>query len=77
MERILHSKREAAQALGLSVRTVECLIARRELIARRVGKRVLISSVELQRFAKKDHATQDAVSQPSPMLGTARADFDR
>ena len=57
-ESILVSKREAEQALSLSVRTLDNLIVRKELTARRVGRRVLIPRAELERFARRDHKTQ-------------------
>jgi excisionase family DNA binding protein len=56
-ERILYSKREAAAALGLSVRTLETLIAVRELKSIIVGRRRMIRGIELERFARRDHRT--------------------
>jgi excisionase family DNA binding protein len=53
VKKILLSKRDAA--LSLSVRTIENLIARKELIARRVGRRCLIPAASLEAFAKRDH----------------------
>ena len=50
---ILVSKRDAAQLLNLCVRTIEQLIRRRELPAKRVGKRVLILREDLERFARE------------------------
>jgi excisionase family DNA binding protein len=58
--KILVSKREAALALSLSVRTIENLIARKELAARHVGRRTLVIFASLQAFARRDH------SSPSP-----------
>jgi excisionase family DNA binding protein len=58
--KILFSKREAALALSLSVRTIENLIARKELNARRVGRRTLITASSLVLFARRDHVS------PSP-----------
>jgi excisionase family DNA binding protein len=57
-ERLLCTKREAAGVLGLSVRTVESLIAIRELKSIRVGGRRMIPAVELERFVRRDHPTQ-------------------
>jgi excisionase family DNA binding protein len=39
--RLLVSKREAASALGVSVRTVDNLLASKELRARKIGRRTL------------------------------------
>lgn len=60
VSKILVSKREAAAALSLSVRTIENLIARKELVARRVGRRTLVVASSLTSFARRDHAS------PSP-----------
>jgi excisionase family DNA binding protein len=54
MEKILCSKREAAEALGCSVRTVENLIARKALVSRRMGRRRMIPCAALAQFAKRD-----------------------
>jgi excisionase family DNA binding protein len=51
---VLVSRRDAASALGVSLRTVEYLIQRGELPIRRVGKRTLIPAA-IHRFAKADH----------------------
>jgi len=50
--RILHSKREAAQLLGVSVRTVDGLIKGGELRVRRVGRRVLVTRHSIEEFAR-------------------------
>jgi excisionase family DNA binding protein len=57
MEPLLSPKREAARALAISVRTLETLIALGELKSIRVGRRRLIPTAELQRFARRDHQT--------------------
>jgi excisionase family DNA binding protein len=57
-QNILVSKRRAAEALSVSLRTVDNLIARRELPARRIGKRVLIPWRSLENFSRTDHATR-------------------
>ena len=48
---LLISRREAATLLGLSLRTLDYLIARKELCVRRVGRRVLVPRHALQMFA--------------------------
>jgi excisionase family DNA binding protein len=68
MHQLLVSKREAASALGLCVRTIEKLIALKQLPARRVGRRCLIEKTALERFARRDHRTNcpdDAASAKS------------
>ena len=46
---------EAARRLGLSVRTVATLIARRELPSRRVGRRRIVPVAALDAFMERDH----------------------
>jgi len=53
--KILFSKKEAAQALSISLRSLEYLIARKELATRHIGKRVLVPIAALQQFARRDH----------------------
>jgi excisionase family DNA binding protein len=48
---------QAAAFLNVSVRTVKRLISIRELVARRIGSRVLIPKTSLEAFLRKDHAT--------------------
>jgi excisionase family DNA binding protein len=58
---LLVSKRDAAAMLSLCVRTIDNLLATKQLPARRVGKRVLIPFSALQQFARRDHG--DPVAQ--------------
>lgn len=46
---------EAARRLGLSVRTVATLVARRELPSRKVGRRRIIPVSALALFIRRDH----------------------
>lgn len=57
-EQLLVSKRDAAAMLGLSVRTLENLIALKELPARRIGRRCMIERRALEQFSRRDHATR-------------------
>jgi len=57
MEALLISRREAAIALGVCLRTLDYLIARGELAARRVGRRVLIPRTALEQFSRRDHGS--------------------
>jgi excisionase family DNA binding protein len=59
--KLLVSKREAALALGVSVRTVENYVGTKELVARRLGRRTLITVRSLEAFAQRDHASPLAV----------------
>jgi len=59
MAKILNSKKETADALGVSLRTIDNLIVNKELAVRRVGRRVLVPTTELERFTRRDHPTRD------------------
>jgi excisionase family DNA binding protein len=49
---LLHTKIEAAALLNVSVRTIDNLIAMKDLPVRRIGRRVLIPRAVLLSFAK-------------------------
>lgn len=51
------SKKDAAAALGVCVRTVEHLISAKELPCRKIGRRTLIPVSALEQFARRDHKT--------------------
>jgi len=52
---LLVGRKEAAARLSLSVRSVDYLMANRQLKFKRIGGRVLIAVPELERFAQIDH----------------------
>lgn len=56
-EVLLVDKRNAAVALGVSVRTIDNLIATKQLRVRRIGRRTLIPRRALEQFAQADHVT--------------------
>ena len=57
IERIAYTKAEAAMALGLSPRTIDNLIAAKELVARKIGRRVLIPANSLHALVRCDRRT--------------------
>jgi excisionase family DNA binding protein len=57
-EPIAVNKQEAAQMLGVSLRTIERLIALKELHVRRLGRRVLVPRTSLENFLRSDHPTK-------------------
>jgi excisionase family DNA binding protein len=57
-ETLAISKIEAARLLGVSLRTVDRLIAVKHLPVRRLGRRVLIPRNSLQSLLRADHPTQ-------------------
>ena len=59
--RLLYDRKTAALMLSISVRSLDYLIAGRQLETRRSGKKVLIPRAELVRFARGHH--------PGPICG--------
>jgi len=53
--KILYTKREAAQLLSISVRSLDYLIFSQQLPARRIGRRVLVHRDAIEQFARRDH----------------------
>ena len=56
-EKFLYSRKESAFALGVSIRSLDTLVATKQLSTRRLGKKVMIPTAELRRFARADHFT--------------------
>ncbi len=54
-QRLLVDRRDAAQYLSISQRSLDYLVANGELNVRKIGARVLIPISELQRYAQVDH----------------------
>jgi excisionase family DNA binding protein len=63
MDMLLLSKHEAAQMLGVSLRTLEYLISRGEITTRRIGRRVLISRTALEVFVSQISQGSSVVSE--------------
>jgi hypothetical protein len=72
VEKFLYNRREAALSLGMSIRSVDYIISRRDLETRRVGKKVLVTRESLRRFAGADHPKPirptDEAPEPTTML---------
>lgn len=51
MEPILLSRKDAAALLGLSLRSIDYLLARGQLVARKLGRRTLIPRSAVEKFA--------------------------
>lgn len=58
---LLVSKRDAATLLGLCLRSIDNLIAMKQLQCRRIGRRVLIPYAALVAFARRDHPPEAAI----------------
>lgn len=50
--KLLYNKREAAFALGISVRSIEYMMANKSLSYRRYGRSVLIPAADIRRVSK-------------------------
>ena len=50
---LFHSKADAARIIGVSERTLHALIASKQIPARKIGRRVLISDAALLKFAQR------------------------
>lgn len=55
--KLLYNRSEAAKMLSISLRTLDTLLASKQLAARRIGKRVLITNQSLLNFVRRDHRT--------------------
>lgn len=55
VEKLLYDRNSAAEALSVSIRTVDYALSRGEFETRRVGRRVLITAGSLKRWAASNH----------------------
>jgi excisionase family DNA binding protein len=55
--KLLYSREEVAEMLNISLRTLDRLIATKQLPVRRIGKRALITWEVLKQFIRRDHTT--------------------
>ena len=55
-EKVLYTKREAAQLLSISLRSLDYLIFSHQIPTRRIGRRVLVHRDTVEQFARRDHA---------------------
>ena len=53
--RMLYDRKEAARQLSISVRSLDYIIAARQLETRRIGKKVLIVHTSLVRYSQGNH----------------------
>lgn len=61
--RLLYDRKSAARQLSISVRSLDYLIVRGSVGARRIGSRVLIPHEELVKAALRDHAGLEQAAQ--------------
>ena len=57
IQKLLFSRKDAAIALSLSVRSIDYLISSGNLLTRKIGRKILIPAGEIHRFARSDHPT--------------------
>lgn len=55
--KLAYSKAEVSSLLSISLRTLDNLIARKEITVRRIGRRVLIPYTSVAAFLRCDHST--------------------
>ncbi len=73
-EPILVPRKEAARLLSVATRTIDYLIAKKELTARRIGRKVLIPYKEIEAFVRRDHASPSGQRKPSSFPSPRRVD---
>jgi excisionase family DNA binding protein len=55
MDGLLYSRKAAAEALSISIRSLDYLLSEKKFRTRRIGRKVLIPRAELVKFAQSDH----------------------
>jgi hypothetical protein len=55
VEKLLYSRRDTAEALCISIRSVDYLITTGRLSTRRIGGKILIPATAVRRFSREDH----------------------
>ena len=53
--RLLYDRKEAARQLSISVRSLDYLIAGKQLETRRIGRKVLVTRASLVRYSAANH----------------------
>jgi hypothetical protein len=75
VEKLLYSRRDTAEALCLSIRSVDYLITTGRLSTRRIGGKILIPATAVRRFAREDHPEfVRAVGISTPISAKAKAE---
>jgi excisionase family DNA binding protein len=69
--RLMHSRTETAQLLGVSIRLIDQAIAAGTLEVRRIGRRVLIPHGAIERFIENSNVNWNATPPTRPKRQTA------
>ena len=59
VEKLLYSRKEAAYALGISMRSIDYMIAEKKLCVRRFRGRVLIPVTEVRKASRADYKPKE------------------
>ena len=65
-ERLAVSPREAAEMIGVSLRTIQNYIKAKQLPARKLGRRTVVEVSQLKAFIRSDRASAGAAGAPRP-----------
>lgn len=55
--KLQYSRKETAKLLSIGVRSLDRLIAGKEIAVRRIGRRVVVTREALAQFTRRDHQT--------------------
>ena len=55
VEKVLFSRKDAAFALSISLRSLDGLVASKEIAFRRMGRKVMIPATEVKRVSRQDN----------------------
>ena len=55
MERLLYDRQAAAEAVSLSVRSIDYFLSQGKFETRRIGRKVLKTAASLKNFARQNH----------------------
>jgi hypothetical protein len=73
VEKLLYSRRDTAEALSLSIRSVDYLITTGRLSTRRIGGKILVPASAVRRFARGDHPELVRATSVSTSVHTKKA----
>lgn len=73
-QKLLVTVNDAAMILSLSRRSIEYLIAKKELTARKIGKRTLVTIASLRKLAARDVDSPSSRSRPDAAVAESAAE---